>query len=285
MDTADLRDRLMAIVAADVAGYSRLMADDERATIAALDAARDVFRRCVEGRSGRIVDTAGDSVLAVFDTAAGAVETALAIQAKLAAAGVGTASDRKMHFRIGVHLGDVVEKADGSVYGNGVNVAARLQALATPGGIWVSEAVRSTLGERTGCAFDDQGQHQVKNIAEPIHAYRLFSPTQAGSLDNGNGVSPTADLARGRARRVPHNLPLNPQELIGREGARHDRAHALLFPPVIARSHDRAKDRASPSLCAIYLIAAAAAAKRNWAPRHAADLRVRTRTLHRYPSL
>ena len=217
MDTADLRHRLMAILAADVAGYSRLMAADERATIIALDAAREVFRRCVDGHSGRIVDTAGDSVLAVFDTAAGAVETALAIQPKLAAASVGSPKDRQMRFRIGIHLGDVVEKADGSVYGTGVNVAARLQALAAPGGIWVSEAVRSTLGERTGCAFDDQGQHHVKHIAEPIHAYRLFSPSQAEPLDDGNDVSPTADFPRAPARHTPNNLPLNPQELIGRE--------------------------------------------------------------------
>jgi predicted ATPase/class 3 adenylate cyclase len=217
MDTADLRHRLMAILAADVAGYSRLMADDERATIIALDAARDVFRRCVKSRSGRIVDTAGDSVLAVFDTAGGAVETALAIQTELQAASVGNPKNRQMRFRIGIHLGDVVEKPDGSVYGNGVNVAARLQTLAAPGGIWVSEAVRSTLGERTGCAFDDQGHHQIKNIAEPIHAYRLFSPTQAGSRDNGHDLSRTTDVAPEAARPVPNNLPLNSQELIGRE--------------------------------------------------------------------
>jgi predicted ATPase/class 3 adenylate cyclase len=217
MDTADLQHRLMAILAADVAGYSRLMADDERATIIALDAAREVFRQCVKSRSGRIVDTAGDSVLAVFDTVTGAVETALAIQATLEAASVGNSKNRQMRFRIGVHLGDVVEKADGSVYGNGVNVAARLQTLAAPSGVWVSEAVRSTLGERAGCAFDDQGHHKIKNLPEPIHAYRLFSPTQERSQDNAQDVSLTTDVAPEAARLVLNNLPLNSQELIGRE--------------------------------------------------------------------
>jgi len=217
MDTAGLRHRLMAILAADVAGYSRLMAADEGATIIALDAARDVFRRCVDGHSGRVVDTAGDSVLAVFETAGGAVETALAIQATLATASVGSAKDRQMRFRIGIHLGDVVEKADGSVYGNGVNVAARLQALAAPGGIWVSEAVRSILGERIGCTFDDQGQHRVKHIPEPIHAYRVCSPAQAAPFENENDISRTTDATRSPARQVPNNLPLNSQELIGRE--------------------------------------------------------------------
>src|SRR5687768_12635857 len=111
------------------------MALDERATVAALDAARDVFRTQVASNRGRVIDTAGDSVLAVFETATGAVAAALSIQTELARSFAEAAEDRRMRFRIGVHLGDVVEKADGTVYGDGVNIAARLQTVADPGGV------------------------------------------------------------------------------------------------------------------------------------------------------
>ncbi|MCG6951372.1 MAG: adenylate/guanylate cyclase domain-containing protein, partial [Betaproteobacteria bacterium] len=121
---------MAAILAADVAGYSRMMSVDERATVAALDAARAVFRGQIEANAGRVIDMAGDAVLAVFETAAGAVTSALAVQQALADAAKDLPDDRRMRFRIGVHLGDVIEKADGTVYGDGVNIAARLESLA-----------------------------------------------------------------------------------------------------------------------------------------------------------
>jgi adenylate cyclase len=168
-----LKQRLAAILAADAAGYSRLMAADERATVAALDAARAVFRRHVAAHQGRVIDMAGDSVLAVFETAAGAVSAALAIQRELDAASKDAAQDRRLCFRIGVQLGDVIEKADGSVYGDGVNVAARLQGLSEPGGITVSESIRSAVRGKISATFEDQGAQTVKNIAEPVRAYRV----------------------------------------------------------------------------------------------------------------
>jgi len=119
-----LKQRLAAILAADVAGYSRLMAADEHATVAALDAARAVFRLEIESSQGRVIDMAGDSVLAVFETATGAVSSALAVQAQLARNISDVPENRRMQFRIGVHLGDVIEKADGTIYGDGVNIAA-----------------------------------------------------------------------------------------------------------------------------------------------------------------
>ena len=131
--------RLAAILAADAAGYSRPMAVDDQATVAALDAARAVFRAQVEVQQGRVVDTAGDSVLAVFGNAMGAVSAALAVQAQLNPLADVEAPDRRMHSRIGIHLGDLIEKADGTVYGDGVNIAARLQTMAEPGGITLSE--------------------------------------------------------------------------------------------------------------------------------------------------
>lgn len=145
MNGSGLKQRLAAILAADAAGYSRLMAIDDRATVAALDAARTVFRAQIESNHGRVIDMAGDSVLAVFDTAAGAVTAAVAVQHELSMSCDAAPQDRQMRFRIGVHMGDVIEKADGTVYGDGVNIAARLQALAEPGGITVSDAVHGAV--------------------------------------------------------------------------------------------------------------------------------------------
>jgi adenylate cyclase len=168
-----MRQRLAAILAADAAGFSRLMAADEQATVAALDAARAVFKSQIESHQGHVIDMAGDSVLAVFETAAGAVTAAMAIQQALGEASSVESDDRRMRFRIGVHLGDVIEKSDGTVYGDGVNIAARLQSLGAPGGLTVSGAVKTALGGRVHADFDDQGEQAVKNIPEPVRAYAI----------------------------------------------------------------------------------------------------------------
>jgi len=173
------KHRLAAIMAADVAGYSRLMSADESATVTALDAARSVFRTRVQSTGGRVIDTAGDSVLAVFETATGAVSTALLIQDELRRRGAEVAEERRMLFRIGVHLGDVIEKAEGTVYGNGVNIAARLQALAEPGGVTISESVRAAVKGKLDASFLDQGEQALKNIPDPLRAFRVVSGSQA----------------------------------------------------------------------------------------------------------
>jgi hypothetical protein len=118
VSNAELKQRLAAILVADVVGYSRLMSLDERPTVAALDAAREVFRVHIESSQGRVIDMAGDSVLAVFETASGAVSAALAVQAQLGKLGADLPEVSRMRFRIGMHLGDVIEKADGTVYGD-----------------------------------------------------------------------------------------------------------------------------------------------------------------------
>ena len=171
MTGSGARRRLAAILAADVAGYSRLMAENEDATVAQLDAARSVFKSAIESNQGRVIDMAGDSVLAIFDTAIGAVDAALQVQRAINALDVAP-SQRAMRFRIGVHLGDVIEKQDGTVYGDGVNIAARLQALAEPGGVTVSSMVQEAVRDRSEVAFEDQGEHAVKNIPRPVHAFR-----------------------------------------------------------------------------------------------------------------
>ncbi len=190
-----MKQRLAAILAADVAGYSRLMSVDERATVAALDAARDVFRRMIESNQGRVIDMAGDSVLAVFETATGAVSAAMAVQKALGSAAEMVPEDRQMRFRIGVHLGDVMEKPDGTIYGDGVNIAARLENLAEPGGIVVSEAVQSAQRNQLPTAFEDMGEHTVKNIAQPVRAYRVRvhgTIGGAGAALAGRGAPPLA---------------------------------------------------------------------------------------------
>ena len=189
-----LSHRLAAILAADAQGYSRLMAQDDGATVVALDAARVVFRVHIESHGGRIIDMAGDSVLAVFETATGAVQAALAVQEDLKRIAGGVEANRRMPFRIGIHLGDIIVKSDGSVYGDGVNVAARLQTLAEPGGITVSNAVRGAVRSKLEARFADQGEQQVKNIPDPVRAYRVYGP--------GSGAG-TADVAGAGLRRIP----------------------------------------------------------------------------------
>ncbi|MBI3376520.1 MAG: adenylate/guanylate cyclase domain-containing protein [Betaproteobacteria bacterium] len=173
MSGTELKQRLAAILAADVAGYSRLMAANERATVGSLDAARAVFRIQIEANQGRVIDMAGDSVLAAFETATGAVSAALAVQQEINVSEMAVPEDRRMRFRIGVHLGDVIEKADGTVYGDGVNIAARLEGLAEPGGITISDAVQGAVRGKVAASFVDQGEQQVKNIPYPVRAFAV----------------------------------------------------------------------------------------------------------------
>ena len=135
---AEAKRRLAAILAADVAGYSRLMGDDEQATLKTLNAYRAVFRKHIGKRDGRVVDTAGDSVLAVFDSVVEAVQCAADVQADIEPLNADLPESRRMQFRIGVNLGDVIAQDDGTIYGDGVNVAARLESLAEPGGLIIS---------------------------------------------------------------------------------------------------------------------------------------------------
>lgn len=205
MTDSTLRETLAAILAADMAGYSRLMAFDELGTVAALDAARASFARCIEAHRGRVIDMAGDSVLAVFGTAAGALRAALAVQQALDANAATEPEALRVRFRIGVHVGDIIEKSDGTVYGDGVNIAARLQALANPGGICISEAVYGTVRGRVPASFDDGGEQHVKNV---VPAVRIFHVT------SGNGAAPAHAMASAPRQT---NLPFFNEPLIGRD--------------------------------------------------------------------
>ena len=186
--------RLAAILSADVVGYSRLMGEDEPGTISALAECFGLFRRQLEEHNGRLVDTAGDSLLAVFDSVTDAVLCAMAAQKSLAEWNDPRPVARRMVLRVGVNLGDIFLQADGRVYGDGVNVAARLQTFAEPGGICVSDMVRAAVGNKLPAVFDSLGEQQFKNIAVPISVYgaRLIPdaalpdpPTRSAQRDAG----------------------------------------------------------------------------------------------------
>lgn len=185
--------RLIAILAADAVGYSRLMAMDDRLTVELLDAARAVFRGASDEHQGRVVDTAGDSVLLAFGSAASALRCALLVQQRLVAQANPQTGTLRLPFRIGVHLGDVIEKADGSVYGDGVNIAARLQALAEPDEVFVSQSIRDLLGAKPVARFEDAGEHLLKNVPNPVRVWRALPPAPQAPASVASAAASTPD--------------------------------------------------------------------------------------------
>ena len=178
MPVQPVERKLAAIFAADIAGYSRLMARDEVGTLARLKACRAIIDELIASHRGRIFNTAGDSVVADFASAVDAVQCAVAVQAAIATENAGGTADEPMQFRIGVHVGDVMVDGD-NLLGDGVNIAARLESLAEPGAICVSAAARDHIGNKLPLAFDDLGDQQVKNIAQAIRVYRVQAETPA----------------------------------------------------------------------------------------------------------
>jgi adenylate cyclase len=175
--------RLQAILAADAAGYSRLMQQDDEGTVATLEACRAVFREKIQAHGGRVVDTAGDSVLAVFEAATAAVRAAVEIQASLTEQNAPFPESRRMRFRIGVNLGEVIKRPDGTVYGDGVNVAARLQSAGEVGGVTVSGTVFDQVEGKLPLSFKFAGEQSVKNIAKPVRAYHtLLEPSSPARI-------------------------------------------------------------------------------------------------------
>jgi adenylate cyclase len=164
------RRKLAAILSADVVGYSRLMSDDEQATVATLKAYREIFAQHIAGHEGRVVDSPGDALLAEFPSAIEAVQSAVAIQRELAGRNASLPEHRRMRFRIGVNLGDVAE-SDGALYGDGVNIAARLESLADPGGVCISGTVYDQVEGKLPVAFKFAGEQSVKNIPKPVRTY------------------------------------------------------------------------------------------------------------------
>ena len=171
--------KLVAILYADIAGYSRLTAEDEEGTHRTLRACLDAITSHIQVRNGRVVHYAGDAVLAEFGTVTEALSCAVDVQRDLKAQNKDLPDDRKAEFRIGINLGEVIIDQD-EIHGHGVNIAARLESLAEPGGICISDAVRQSVQGKLDLALEDLGEQEVKNIRGPVRAYRvLMSSTEA----------------------------------------------------------------------------------------------------------
>jgi adenylate cyclase len=166
--------RLTAILAADIVGYSRLMGADEAGTLAQLKEIRsELLDKKIAEHQGRIVKIMGDGILAEFPSVVSAVACAAEIQQGMQARNASMSADRRIEFRVGINLGDVIVEGD-DIYGDGVNVAARLQTIAAPAGIAVTQSVRDQVGNRLNCAFEDCGDQQLKNIDKPVRVYNVL---------------------------------------------------------------------------------------------------------------
>ena len=186
-----IKRRLAAIMAADIAGYSRLMGEDEAATVRDLKGHQAEVLPLVTEFGGRVIDVAGDGILAEFQSAVAAVECAMQIQTRMARRNLGVSEARCMRFRIGVNLGEVVHD-DARIYGDGINIAARLENLAAPGGISVSGKVREEVDGKLALAFNDLGLQALKNIAKPVQVYAQATVADGTPLPQPVIVSTTA---------------------------------------------------------------------------------------------
>src|ERR1700722_18053049 len=196
MEAPPLERKLVAILAADVASYSRLMEIDEEGTLATLSAFRVVTDGLISRHEGRICGTAGDSILAAFGSALAAVQCAVDIQNELARSNNDLEKDRRMQFRIGINVGDVMLK-DGDIFGDGVNIAARLEGLADPGGICISRGIHDHVMKKLPFEFEDLGEQTVKNIAQPVRVYRLVLDGRAPDPQSNQTATPSADVEAG----------------------------------------------------------------------------------------
>src|SRR6516162_2973194 len=181
--------RLAAILAADVAGYSRPMGADEDGTLERLKALRrELVDPKIAEHRGRIVKTTGDGLLVEFASVVDAVRCAVEVQQAMPERDTGVAADNRIEFRIGINVGDIVVE-DGDIFGDGVNVAARLERLAEPGGICVAARVQEDAAGKLDLAFEDLGEQQLKNIARGVRAYRVVTEARPATPQSGSGLA------------------------------------------------------------------------------------------------
>jgi adenylate cyclase len=176
MPQEGFKRKLTAILSADVEGYSRLMGEDEEATIRTLTTYRSAIAKLVQQYRGRVVDSPGDNILSEFTSAVDAVNCAVEIQRELAERNAGLPSNRKMEFRIGINVGDVVQEEE-RIYGDGVNIAARVEGMSQAGEICISGRAYDQVSNKLGLEYENLGEHKVKNISTPIRIYRVITDT------------------------------------------------------------------------------------------------------------
>jgi adenylate cyclase len=189
MEAPPLERKLVAILA----GYSRLMGIDEEGTLSTLSAFRLVTDGLISQHGGRICGTAGDSILAAFGSALAAVQCAVDIQNELAHSNDALEKDRRMQFHIGINVGDVMVK-EGDIFGDGVNIAARLEGLAEPGGICISRGIHDHVMKKLAYEFEDLGEKSIKNIAQPVRVFRLILDGRKSELPPSESQAPTLDV-------------------------------------------------------------------------------------------
>jgi adenylate cyclase len=201
MEMTNVERRLAAILAADVVGYSRLMEVDEAGTLARLKTIRlELIDPAISKCKGRIIKTTGDGMLVEFQSVTEALRCAIDFQQRMAQRNREMPGSRTLLYRIGLNLGDVIAEGD-DIFGDGVNVAARLESIAEPGGICISAAVRDQVGDRLEVGYEDLGERQVKNISRPIHVFKVLLDGQAATA---------APAAAGDERAAPAASPRKP---------------------------------------------------------------------------
>jgi adenylate cyclase len=240
--------RLAAVLAADVVGYSRLIGEDEAGTRTRFNTILDdIVGPSITTYRGRLVKTMGDGLLIEFASVIDAVQCAVDLQGKISVSEARSPETKRIALRIGIHLGDVIVEGD-DIHGDGVNIAARLEALGTPGGICVSDIVHASVRNKLAVAFEDGGEHSLKNIADPVHVYQaLLAPSERESIAETEAL-----FRRSAVAVLPfENLSRNSEDEIFADGLAEDLITALSLWrtfPVIARNSTFSYKGKSPDI-------------------------------------